>query len=354
MEVERLTRSVLHSAAGLRASDIHILPRRDGGIIRCRISGELEDMQHISSEFLQKMIAHLKFLSGMDIGERRRPQNSSFEIYLKDTLYALRLSTFPMTFSETMVVRMHRQATPEPLKSLTLFPSQAVRLKGFTTLPHGLILLCGPTGSGKTTTLYSLMHEMTNGEKRNIITLEDPVEQQHDQFLQMEVNEKAGVTYAHGLKNVLRHDPDVIMLGEIRDDESARMAVRAAMTGHLVLSTLHASSPSAAVRRLEEFGISQSDISETLTAVCVQTLVRLACPYCSSTCDAYCRKGRKRAALFDILSGDELQRTIAGCGPVPPKIGLLMKKAYALGYLSGSEIEKWVKRIDVIGKKTTI
>jgi competence protein ComGA len=350
LDVERFTRSVLHSAAETCASDVHIVPRRENGIIRYRINGVLTDMQQVSPDMLQRMIAHLKFLSGMDIGERRRPQNSSVEIYLKDSLYSLRLSTFPMTFSETLVVRMHRQQTPEPLSRLTLFPSQANLLNSFANLPHGLILLCGPTGSGKTTTLYSLMHEMNRTENRNIITLEDPVEQQHDAFLQMEVNEKAGVTYAHGLKNVLRHDPDVIMLGEIRDNESAQMAVRAAMTGHLVLSTLHASTPVLAIRRLEEFGLKTGDLMETLIGVCVQMLVRLNCPYCSQSCHAYCRRRKKRAALFDILHGDALKSAVADRRPVASSLGSLMKKAYTLGCLNESEIEKWVKRTDVPSK----
>ncbi|MBM7097321.1 Flp pilus assembly complex ATPase component TadA [Bacillus sp. H-16] len=344
MDVEQWAKKLLMDAARKQASDVHILPTHQKGLIRYRINGELMDIHETSSILLQKMIAHLKFLSGMDIGERRRPQTSALEMFLGKHLYSLRLSTFPMTFSETLVIRLLRQGSPPPLKNLTLFHSQAQKLLNFSFSNHGLILICGPTGSGKTTTLYSLMNESIFAEKRNVISLEDPVERRHDEFLQMEVNEKAGVNYAEGLRNVLRHDPDVIMIGEIRDEETARMAFRAAMTGHLVLSTLHSSTTAMAVRRLEEFGMSRTEISETLLLAATQTLVRLSCPYCKEECHISCSVSRKRAAIFDILYGHDLQGVINRTIPPGSKMEDHMKKAYSLGYLSGFEIKKWERR----------
>ncbi|WP_051314835.1 competence type IV pilus ATPase ComGA [Alteribacter aurantiacus] len=350
MDVEYWTKKLLMDAARKHASDVHILPTRQNGIVRFRINGDLLDAHVTTSVLLQKMIAHLKFLSGMDIGERRRPQSSAFEMFLGKQLFSLRLSTFPMTYSETLVIRLLHQGSPPPLKQLTLFNSQAKELLDLTFVNHGLILLCGPTGSGKTTTLYALMNESIKTERKNVISLEDPVERRHDSFLQMEVNEKAGVNYAQGLRNVLRHDPDVIMIGEIRDEETARMAFRAAMTGHLVLSTLHSSTTTMAVRRLEEFGLSAADISETLLAVTTQTLVKLLCPLCHGDCHAACGRRRKRAAIFDTLSGTNLQQIIRREIPPSTKNHTHMKKAYALGYLSDQEVVKWKRRTYVTSK----
>ncbi|WP_096434681.1 competence type IV pilus ATPase ComGA [Alteribacter populi] len=344
MDVEQHAKRVLNDAAQNRASDIHILPQRSKGVIRYRIDGELVDAKVTSTAMLQKLIAHLKFLSGMDIGERRRPQNSSLEIMIQNQPYALRLSTFPMTYSETLVIRLLHQGKIPSIFELALFKSQARKMVQLSYASYGLILICGPTGSGKTTTLYSLMNESLQTEKRNIISLEDPVEQQHDEFLQMEVNEKAGVTYANGLKNVLRHDPDVIMIGEIRDEETAQMAVRAAMTGHLVLSTLHSSTPTMAIRRLAEFGLSSSDIQETLLAVSSQSLLKLACPLCGKECNYLCYRQRRRAAIFDILTGPALTTYMTEKKSPNSMQSQLMKKAFALGYLSDCEKERWVRR----------
>lgn len=195
------------------------------------------------------------------------------------------------------------------LNELALFPSQIRRLTSLLYKPQGLILFCGPTGTGKTTTLYSLLEHQLNKQSLNVMTLEDPVERKYTGILQTEINERSGMTYATGLKSMLRHDPDVIMLGEIRDGETARSAVRAAMTGHLVFSTVHSSSSAGALYRLQELGVPLQDLDQALRAVVSQSLVSISCKrchshHCSNQCK--CNTNRKRAAVFEFLEGDEL------------------------------------------------
>jgi competence protein ComGA len=206
-----------------------------------------------------------------------------------------------------------------------------------------------PTGSGKTTTLYSLLNETAHLFHRNVITLEDPIEKNYDSVLQVQVNEKAGVTYATGLKAILRHDPDIIMVGEIRDAETAKIAVRAALTGHLVLSTMHTRDAKGAVYRLHEFGVNWLEVEQTLIAVTAQRLVELSCPFCEEDCSPFCySSGRwKRASVFELLSGKNLNSAMrAAKGEMAEThyrtIKEVIKKGIALGYIKDSEYERLV------------
>ncbi|MBU9712240.1 competence type IV pilus ATPase ComGA [Evansella tamaricis] len=348
MEVERKMKDILLRAVAFRASDIHFVPMEKMASIRFRIDGQLVEIETLPVLTMTKIIGHLKFISGMDVGERRRPQNSALEIPLTTRRYSIRLSTFPSSFHETLVIRLFPHDNHQTIQHLSLFPSQSRLLLQLTQQSHGLVIICGPTGSGKTSTIYSLLHNSFHKMKRNIITLEDPIEQKYDEFLQMEINERAGITYATGLKSLLRHDPDLIMIGEIRDKETAEMAVRTAMTGHLVLSTLHCNSTINAVRRLQELGINPADIKETVRGIVAQQLVDIVCPHCGSACEPNCRKqrSRRRGAIYEILTGDKLDAVTSSLskGEVPAvniiTLSKMILKGIALGYLSEEEFRK--------------
>ena len=344
MEVERKSKNILLRAVAFRASDIHFVPMEKHGIIRFRIDGQLVDMDILSVKLMTKVIGHLKFISGMDVGERRRPQNSSLEIPLLKESYSMRLSTFPSTLNETLVIRLFPHDTLQNIHQLAIFPNQANQLLNAIQASAGLFILCGPTGSGKTTTLYSILDTSFNLLKRNIITLEDPVEQKRGNFLQMEINESAGVTYAEGLRSLLRHDPDMIMIGEIRDSETAKMAVRAALTGHFVVTTLHSMDTLSALKRLYDLGIESSDLKDTLKAVVAQRLVDLVCPYCRVKCNSYCLKyrDRRRGAIFEVLSDASLNSALAGneneLSMKHQKLSHAVNKAVALGFVAEKEV----------------
>ncbi|MDP4156938.1 MAG: ATPase, T2SS/T4P/T4SS family, partial [Bacillota bacterium] len=214
---------------------------------------------------------------------------------------------------------------------------------------HGLIIFTGPTGSGKSTTLYSLLNETAHLFHRNVITLEDPIEKNYDSVLQVQVNEKAGITYATGLKAILRHDPDIIMVGEIRDSETAKIAVRAALTGHLVLTTMHTRDAKGAVYRLHEFGANWLEVEQTLVAVTAQRLVELTCPFCEDECTPFCYSGGrwKRASVFELLSGKNLHLTMKEAKGVKVDLNYrtlkdVIRKGIALGYIKESEYERLV------------
>ncbi|MFC4738103.1 competence type IV pilus ATPase ComGA [Bacillus daqingensis] len=341
MEAPAALKQLLADAVKLKASDIHLIPAENGLRIRYRVDGVLLDIRQIPFSSGRKLVSHMKFIAGMDIGERRRPQNKRMEVTLQGQTIFVRLSTFPSALLETLVLRIYPVESSAGLLNLTLFPSQAASLQKLIHCPHGLILICGPTGSGKTTTLYSLLKDRMTYATENIMTLEDPVERKESGLLQMEINEKAGVTYAAGLRSLLRHDPDLIVIGEIRDEETAAVAVKAAMSGHLVLSSLHCSSASAAVRRMLDLGVDRADLQEVLHGTVSQRLADLACPYCNSSCSIYCRSRRevRRKAIFEILMEQELQDAFhqleTGVPASVPRIDMqrLLIKGTALGYI---------------------
>ncbi|ADH99797.1 competence type IV pilus ATPase ComGA [Salisediminibacterium selenitireducens] len=309
MDVSDQVRHMLEKAVRLGASDVHFIPGQVRGVLKFRIDGNLGEAEDVPLLTLSKMIAHFKFISGMDPGERRMPQSKSIERQVLTERISLRISTFPSCASETMVMRIFRLTRALQLNELALFPSQVRRLTSLLFKPQGLILFCGPTGTGKTTTLYSLLEHQLNQQSLNVMTLEDPVERKYSGILQTEINERSGMTYATGLKSILRHDPDVIMLGEIRDAETAKSAVRAAMTGHLVFSTVHCSSSAGALYRMQELGVPLHDLDQALSAVVSQSLVSITCKRClevpcSDRCESETK--RKRAAVFEFLEGDEL------------------------------------------------
>lgn len=351
-DVERKSQSLLMKASAVRASDIHLIPRRDDALIRFRIDGSLTDVDTTSKQFAEKLISHFKFLAGMDIGEKRRPQNGALDMRIHQQVLNLRLSTLPTPFSESLVLRLLPQEESHALADLSLFPQIHDQLLKLMDRENGLILLTGPTGSGKTTLLYALLNASVERLNRQVITIEDPIEKKHESFVQVEVNEKANITYAEGLKAILRHDPDMIMVGEIRDRETARMAVRASLTGHLVLSTVHTQDSLSSVYRLLELGIPASYLKETLIAVITQRLVDLVCPFCGNDCSPQCRERRdmRRLGLYELFTGQHLSSFMTSLlastdhlyEPQFKKMEDLIKRGIAFGYLSEQSYDRWI------------
>lgn len=348
--IEQLADEVIAYAVREQATDIHMTPRNKDYLIQLRKTNKLIPYKKLRKDACERLISHFKFAASMDIGERRRPQSGSYACYVDGHLINLRLSTLPSNDNESLVIRILPQYEKIPFDELSLFPSTTKKLLALLKHAHGLILFTGPTGSGKTTTLYSLINESTTIFNRHVITLEDPIEKNTDNFLQVQVNEKAGITYATGLKAILRHDPDMIFVGEIRDAETAKIAIRAAMTGHLVLSSMHTRDTKGAIYRLLEFGVNLLEIEQTLIAVTAQRLVELVCPRCQSTsCDLVCssRWKDKRASVFEILHGRSLSAVINEVNGIPStyhykKLKDVIKKGIALGFIKESEFERWV------------
>ncbi|WP_243290708.1 competence type IV pilus ATPase ComGA [Bacillus sp. FJAT-47783] len=347
--IEKFSEQLIEEACQAQASDIHIIPREGGATIQFRIDEDMIHKYSISKRMSNRLISHLKFLASMDIGERRRPQNGALSLPTKNMTVHLRLSTLPTVYEESLVIRILPQQVVQPLSQLSLFQQSTQQILSFLNHAHGLIVFTGPTGSGKTTTLYSLLHYAKKHFKRNIITLEDPVETKTEEVLQVQVNERAGITYATGLKAILRHDPDIIMVGEIRDAETAKIAIRAAFTGHLVLSTMHTKDTKGAIYRLLEFGVTLSEIEQTLIALVAQRLVNIACPFCRGECSPYCKALRqtRRLSIYELLYGRNLSQAIHEARGEEAafdykRLKDVIKKGIALGYLYPKTYERWV------------
>lgn len=348
--IEIVADHILRRAVQLGASDIHIIPRKHHPLIQYRVDNRLLPFKWLDPQQADRVISHFKFLSSMDIGEKRRPQSGSMTFVLNKETIGLRLSSLPAAGTETLVIRLLPNQSILPLDQLSLFPSTAQKILALLQHSHGLMIFTGPTGSGKTTTLYSLLHYAKEFIHRNIITLEDPIENLSEEVLQVQINEKAGVSYSVGLKAALRHDPDIIMVGEIRDAETAKIAVRASLTGHLILTTMHTRDAEGAIYRLLEFGISLTEIKQTLIAISAQRLLELKCPICEGDCPPYCQytKRKKRASVYELLYGRELSNILSERVKDErneQSYRLLkdeIKKAIALGFVRKEEYRRWV------------
>jgi general secretion pathway protein E len=271
---------LLHYAYSSRASDIHIEPKRDFSLIRFRIDGILHNVYKIPKTVHPPIISRVKMLSRMDIAEKRKPQDGRIKTDYEGKEVELRVSTLPVAFGEKVVIRIFDPAVlMQDVEELGLFQRELKLVKTFIANTHGLILVTGPTGSGKTTTLYSLMKILSTSEV-NISTIEDPIEMVYEGFNQIAVQQQIDGTFANYLRTLLRQDPDIIMVGEIRDLETAENAIQAALTGHLVLSTLHTNDAPSSITRLLDLGVQSFLINATLLGVIAQRLVRKVCPYC--------------------------------------------------------------------------
>lgn len=278
--IVRLVNSIFEQAITSRASDIHIEPFEHEIKVRYRIDGVLYDIMKLDISVLSSLVARIKIVGNMDIAEKRIPQDGRTTYIFADKIYDMRISSLPCVYGEKIVIRViDKSAFVRSKSELGLTVDDEEKYNKMINAPHGIILVCGPTGSGKSTTLYTILNELNTGT-RNIITVEDPVESTIEGINQVEVNVKAGLTFAAALRSILRQDPDIIMIGEIRDKETADMAIRAAITGHLVLSTIHTNDAPSAVTRLVDMGIENFLISSSLVGVISQRLVRKLCPYC--------------------------------------------------------------------------
>ena len=267
-----------------RASDIHIEPKRNISLVRLRIDGVLHSIYKLPKSVHGAIISRVKTLSGLDMAEKRRPQDGRIKIDRGQGVEAeIRVSTIPTAFGEKSVLRiLDPDILIQDVGQLGMTSMDLVRYQQFINLPHGLVLVCGPTGSGKSTTLYSTLRYLSN-EENNITTVEDPIEMVYEDFNQIAVQPAVGITFASILRNILRQDPDIIMIGETRDLETAQNAIQAALTGHLVLSTLHTNDAPLAITRLVDIGVPCFLIQATLTGVLAQRLLRKICPYCIET-----------------------------------------------------------------------
>lgn len=278
--VVRLVNSLLSKGLQRRASDIHFEPFERDARIRFRVDGILHDIQSVPKAVYSSVVSRVKVIAGMNVAEKRLPQDGGIRVRIAGKDVDIRASTIPTSFGERVVLRLlERERVLIGLEDLGFHAGMLERYKRLIEKTHGIILITGPTGSGKTTTLYASLTSINSAEK-NILTVEDPIEYQLKGIGQMQVNPKVGVTFARGLRHILRQDPDIIMVGEIRDKETADMAIQAALTGHLVLSTLHTNDAAGAITRLVDMGIEPFLVSSSLIGVMAQRLVRVLCPRC--------------------------------------------------------------------------
>ena len=281
--VVRLVNSIIQHAVRMDASDIHFEPLSDCLRVRFRVDGELQEIMRTSKAALSAVITRIKIIGQMDIAEKRVPQDGRVEANIDGVDIDMRLSVLPTVDGEKVAIRLlGRTGSLMSKVNLGFTPENLDRFDRIIKHPHGMVLICGPTGSGKTTTLYAALAEL-NRPNINIVTIEDPVEYHLDGVNQVQVNPKAGLTFASGLRSLLRQDPDIVLVGEIRDVETAEIAVRSAITGHLVFSTVHTNDAVTAVSRLMDMGIEPFLISSSIVGIVAQRLIRRICPHCRTS-----------------------------------------------------------------------
>jgi type IV pilus assembly protein PilB len=334
--IVRLINTLFEQATKMRASDIHIEPGIEDIRVRFRIDGDLNEIMRIPRVNLSAVITRIKILGKMNIAEKRIPQDGRVESIINGREMDMRISTLPTVYGEKVVIRLlDKESFNFTKEGLGFNKEELNKFDKILTQPYGMLLVTGPTGSGKTTTLYTVLRELNKVEK-NIITVEDPVEYKLEGINQVQVNAKSGLTFASGLRSILRQDPDIIMVGEIRDSETAEIAVRAAITGHLVLSTLHTNDSPSTIARLIDMGVEPYMVSSSVIGIVSQRLVKLLCPKCKESyvaneiqrkmlgiddenlvlykpvgCNS-CNKGYKgRAAVYEIMTiNEEMRRSI--------------------------------------------
>jgi type IV pilus assembly protein PilB len=280
LPVIKILDTIIEYAQAERASDIHLEAMEDSVIVRFRIDGILKDILDLPPQIHPPLVARVKILSSLKIDEHRTPQDGRFKFQINQEFISLRVSILPAFFGENIVMRLLSESTrPLSLEELGITGDQLSIIRKSIKKPHGMILVTGPTGSGKTTTLYSILN-ILNVPEVNICTVEDPIEYGIRRINQAQVNEKAGFTFSSGLRSLLRHDPDVIMIGEIRDEDTAEISIHASLTGHLVLSTLHTNSASGAIPRFLDMGAEGFLLASTINVIIAQRLVRKICQSC--------------------------------------------------------------------------
>ena len=336
VDTEKLVRLLIMSAINSRATDIHITPTNKTTQIHYRIDGILYPFYSFPLEVHSRVISSIKVKAEMDISEQRKPQDGRLSFDFLNESYDIRVSTLKVTNGENLVMRILSSSEElYNIRSLGLDPDDITQLRDLLHKPYGMVLVSGPTGSGKTTTLYAALREISSIEK-NIVTVEDPIEYQFPLIRQTQVNEKAGYVFSSAVRAFLRQDPDVILIGEIRDGDTATMALRAAQTGHLVFSTVHANDASGAVPRLKDLGMRDHMISSSLICVLAQRLVRGLCPHCKQPYDS----GEDEHRVFGIQKGTPLYAPV-GC-PRCIKTGYLGRIMVAEILVISKEIERLI------------
>ena len=276
----RLVNSIIERAVLERASDIHLEPHETELLVRMRIDGIMQDILTVPRDLQNSVLSRLKIMAGLNIAERRVPQDGRFNVRVKDKNIDLRVSTLPTVYGEKIVCRLlDKSGGRIALEAIGLTDEGLAAIKNLLKYRNGVILVVGPTGSGKTTTMYSMIHEI-NTRDVNLVTLEDPVEYNIEGVNQVQINEKVGLTFASGLRSILRQDPDIIAVGEIRDGETADIAMRAAITGHVVLSTIHTNDAVGTIERLEDIGVEPYLVASAMRGMVSQRLLRKICPNC--------------------------------------------------------------------------
>ena len=276
----RLVNSIIERAVVERASDIHLEPHETELLVRMRIDGIMQDILTVPRDLQNSVLSRLKIMAGLNIAERRVPQDGRFNVRVKDKNIDLRVSTLPTVYGEKIVCRLlDKSGGRIALEAIGLTEEGLAAIKNLLKYRNGVILVVGPTGSGKTTTMYSMIHEI-NTRDVNLVTLEDPVEYNIEGVNQVQINEKVGLTFASGLRSILRQDPDIIAVGEIRDGETADIAMRAAITGHVVLSTIHTNDAVGTIERLEDIGVEPYLVASAMRGMVSQRLLRKICPNC--------------------------------------------------------------------------
>jgi len=310
--VIRLVNDILFRALQLRASDVHIHPYETKIQIRYRVDGILYDTLGLNRNVLPLVISRIKVMAGMDIAERRMPQDGRCSVRLGQREIDLRVSTVPTSYGERSVLRILDKSTGLfTLDELGLSKEDLESFDRTINRSHGVIFVTGPTGSGKSTTLYACLNRIDSIQK-NVMTIEDPIEYQLEGISQMQVASKKGVTFVNALRHVLRQDPDVIMVGEVRDEETAAMCIQSSLTGHLVFSTLHTNDAAGAISRLLDFGVEPYLASSSLIAILAQRLVRRICPVCKETCKPSAKELKELAMEPDQLKDAQFHKG-AGC-----------------------------------------
>ena len=309
--VVKMIEQLFINSIEMRASDIHIEPYENLIRIRYRIDGQLRTVNNLSIETQAPLITRIKILAGLNIAEKRIPQDGRIITKIGNSNVDLRVSILPIVNGEKIVIRiLNRDNYKVGKEKLGLSKENLKKLERIISSPNGIVLVTGPTGSGKSTTLYSILSEM-NSTDVNIVTVEDPVEYTLNGVNQVNVNNKAGLTFASGLRSILRQDPDIVMIGEIRDEETAQIAIKAAITGHLVLSTLHTNDAPSSIIRLIDMGVEPYLVGTSITGVIAQRLVRKICPYCK---EEYLASDYEKSVLKGKEEGELKLYKGSGCG----------------------------------------
>ncbi|AQY51101.1 putative comG operon protein ComGA [Listeria weihenstephanensis FSL R9-0317] len=336
--IQELANALLNQSMLLSASDIHLIPYEANYRILFRINGRLQFFHSLTLDKGERLLSHLKYRGFMDISETRKPQSGSFQALVHDNNVSVRLATIPnFRFIESMVIRVFSEQKIIPFCNSTVFHPIANQILSSAKHNTGLLLFSGSTGSGKTSSMYSLAHSLSQEEPLQVITIEDPVERPMSSFLQVQINEKAGLDYAEIIRATLRHDPDILIVGEIRDTHTAKMVIRSALTGHLVLSTVHADNTYGVLSRLLELGVDKEELRQCLIGISYQQLKDLHCIFCERKCHTLCNHlPRKRTALYEFLEKENINQFFSTTveQTLPNNIAHQIKKGGYYGFFS--------------------